>query len=57
MGNSLAILIPADAARKAGLHEGDGVEAELRLKRPEALGLLSDLPYEPFTRDDLYDDD
>ena len=57
VGNSLALLIPAAAARKAGLHEGDGVDAELRMTRPTALGLLADLPYEPFTRDGLYDDD
>lgn len=61
VGNSLAILIPAATARQGGLEEGDEVEAELQ-KAPAAglsaaLGLLADLPYEPFSREGLYDDD
>ena len=61
VGNSLAILIPAETARKVGLAEGDEVEADLQKAQDEglarALGLLADLPYEPFSREGLYDDD
>ena len=62
VGNSLALLIPADTAKKAGLHEGDDVDADLTKSEDkgwtEVFGLLKGkIPYEPFSREDLYDDD
>ncbi len=62
VGNSLAILIPAATARKVGLHEGDDVDADLQKAQntglAAAFGLLKGkIPYEPFSREGLYDDD
>ncbi|MCA1818916.1 MAG: AbrB/MazE/SpoVT family DNA-binding domain-containing protein [Thermoplasmatota archaeon] len=57
VGNSLAVLIPAEAAREAGLHEGDEVGVSLEPVEPTVFGLLKGvLPYEPFDREELYDD-
>jgi hypothetical protein len=50
VGNSLALLIPAKEGRRAGLREGQTVRAHLEPELPEPLGLLADLPYEPFDR-------
>lgn len=57
LGNSLVVVIPADMARKANLREGSDIVADVTPGQPEILGLFKDLPYTPFTRDDLYDDD
>lgn len=56
VGNSLAVFIPADEARRLDLKAGQKVAATLRRAPPRLLGLLKDLPYEPFTRKDLYDE-
>lgn len=54
VGNSLAFLIPATAARKAGLHEGDAVVARLEKEKGDLFGLLKGLlPPGPFTRRDF----
>lgn len=50
VGNSIALIIPAKAAREAGLRAGDQVEASIQVRGPDPLGLLKDLPYEPFER-------
>ena len=50
VGNSLGILLPAAEARKAGLQEGEMVDALLETKVSEPLGLLKDLPYREFRR-------
>jgi bifunctional DNA-binding transcriptional regulator/antitoxin component of YhaV-PrlF toxin-antitoxin module len=50
VGNSLAVFIPATDARKAGLEEGQLVEAIVRPHAPDVLGLLRDLPHQPFQR-------
>lgn len=50
VGNSLAVFIPAADARKAGLEEGQLVEAQVRPRSPQPLGLLKGLPYEAFER-------
>lgn len=51
VGNSLAVMIPAEQARRAGLKPGDAVDADLRTKAQPVLGLLKGkLPYEPFDR-------
>lgn len=50
VGSSMAILIPAREARRAGLREGSVVEVSIKPKVPEPLGLLKDLPYKPFIR-------
>lgn len=50
VGNSIALFIPAAAARKAGLKDGQTVDAAIRTDVPEAFGLLKDLPYERFDR-------
>lgn len=55
VGNSLALFIPADQARAAGLADGQTVQADIR-PAPKLFGILKDRPYEPFTRDDLYDE-
>jgi hypothetical protein len=58
VGNSLALLIPAQEARRAGLEPGDAVDAELRPRPTGAYGLLKGiLPYERFSREGLYRDD
>jgi hypothetical protein len=51
VGNSLAFLIPASDARRAGLVAGQPVEADIKSEPPEILGFLSSLPYEPFVRE------
>lgn len=54
VGNSLALVIPADQARRAGIKAGDAVDADVRTKAQPALGLLKGkLPYEPFSRRDV----
>lgn len=55
VGNSLAVFIPAEDARRLGLQPGHKVAASIRRAPERALGLLRDLPYQPFTRKDLYD--
>ena len=50
VGNSLAVFIPAADARRAGLVEGQLVEATVRAHAPAPLGLLQDLAYQPFQR-------
>ena len=50
VGNSLAVFIPAADARRAGLEEGQLVEAHVRPHVEAPLGLLEDLPYAPFRR-------
>ena len=56
VGNSLAVFIPAEDARRLDLKAGDKVGATIRRAPPRLLGLLKDLPYQPFTRKDLYDE-
>lgn len=51
VGNSLAIFLPADQARAAGLQEGSPVHAVVDPNPPDILGLLRGMvPYEPFER-------
>ena len=50
VGNSLAVFIPAADARRGGLEEGQLVEATVRAHVPDVLGLLRDLPHQPFQR-------
>jgi bifunctional DNA-binding transcriptional regulator/antitoxin component of YhaV-PrlF toxin-antitoxin module len=50
VGNSLAIFIPAETARRAGLGVGDRVEATLRSSVPEPFGLLRDIAKARFDR-------
>jgi hypothetical protein len=50
VGNSLAIFIPAEKAREAGLTEGERVHADIVKDVPEPFGLLKHLNYEPFDR-------
>lgn len=53
VGNSLAVVIPAGEARRAGLKAGDAVDADLRPKPQPTLGLLKGkVAYEPFSRRD-----
>lgn len=49
-GNSLALLIPAEQAREAGIVEGTPIEADISVAPDELFGLLKDLPYRPFDR-------
>lgn len=56
VGNSLAVFIPAEDARRAGLTEGQTVEADIRPSSGKLLGLLKGVPYQPFSRRDLYDE-
>lgn len=56
VGNSLAVFIPAEQARAAGLTDGQTVEADIR-PAPQLFGILKGkMKYAPFSRDDLYDD-
>ncbi len=50
VGNSLAVFIPAETVRRAGLEAGDRVEATFRSSDSEPFGLLSDIAREPFSR-------
>jgi antitoxin component of MazEF toxin-antitoxin module len=50
VGNSLALFIPAEMARRAGLGAGDRVEATIHSSVPEPLGLLAEISREPFRR-------
>jgi antitoxin component of MazEF toxin-antitoxin module len=50
VGNSLAILIPAETARQADLGAGDTVEATIRSSVPEPLGLLAGIAKGSFDR-------
>lgn len=50
VGNSMAFFIPAAQAKKAGIIEGQTVDATIRPKVPEVFGLLKDRPYIPFDR-------
>jgi len=54
VGNSLAVFIPAEDARRLGLQPGQKVAASFRRAPARLLGLLKDLPYQPFSRKDLY---
>lgn len=56
VGNSLAVFIPAEDARRLGLKAGQKVGATIRRAPQRLLGLLKDLPYRPFTRRDLHDE-
>lgn len=56
VGNSLAVFIPAEDARRLGLKAGQKVGATIRRAPQRLLGLLKDLPYQPFTRRDLHDE-
>lgn len=56
VGNSLAFFIPAKEARRADLKEGQKVEVEIHTEVPDPFGLLKDVPYEPFSREDLWRD-
>lgn len=40
VGNSLAVFIPADEARRAGISEGSMVEVDVRPRLPPILGML-----------------
>lgn len=46
----MALFIPAPDARRAGLKEGQTVDASISTQIPSAFGLLRDLPYGPFVR-------
>lgn len=50
VGNSLAVFIPAETVRKAGLAAGDRVQATLQSSIVDPFGLLSDLDTKPFVR-------
>jgi antitoxin component of MazEF toxin-antitoxin module len=50
VGNSLAVFIPAETARRAGLAAGDHVEATLESKPLAPFGVLSDIATEPYHR-------
>ena len=50
VGNSLAFLVPAGAARRGGLHAGQVVVAEFEARPISPLGLLADGPYEEYQR-------
>lgn len=53
VGNSLAVVIPAEDARRAGIKAGDAIDADLRPQPQPTLGLLKGkLAYEPFSRRD-----
>lgn len=57
VGNSLAMVIPADVARRAGVRPGDVFDADLRRTQQPLLGALKGrLPYVPFDRRSLGDD-
>lgn len=56
VGNSLAFFIPASETRRLDLQEGQTVDVTLTPRVPAALGLLADLPYEPFDRRELWRD-
>jgi antitoxin component of MazEF toxin-antitoxin module len=50
VGNSLAVLIPVADARRAGLVAGSPIDAEIRPRSVEALGLLKAAKHRPFDR-------
>lgn len=56
VGNSLAVIIPAEDARRAGLVEGSIVEADLRPTLPPILGMLKGATPSPFRREKSHDD-
>lgn len=49
-GNSLAVIIPAEEAKRAGILEGTRVAATLRPQVPSPLGMLKDLKWEPYAK-------
>ncbi|HKS59155.1 MAG TPA: hypothetical protein VJS68_00060 [Thermoplasmata archaeon] len=50
VGNSLAVIIPAEDARRAGMTPGTPVDAQIRPAVSSPLGLLKGLAYKPFDR-------
>jgi hypothetical protein len=50
VGNSLALLIPAAAARRGGLRPGLTASAEIEPEGDDACGFLSDVYDGPFAR-------
>ena len=50
MGNSLAVIIPSKAAKRARIMEGIPVRAKLSVEVPEPFGLLSGLAKGSFDR-------
>jgi len=50
MGNSLAVIIPADQARRAGLVAGIPISAEIQPRPVEVLGILKGGKFRPFDR-------
>ena len=50
VGNSIAVLIPAREARRAGIREGQMITATIQQEIPEPLGLLEDLYDGEFSR-------
>jgi len=56
LGNSLALVIPAREARRAGIRPGGRVRAHVETDAPAPLGLLADLDYQPFAREGLWRD-
>lgn len=57
LGNSLAVIIPAEDARRAGLVEGSIVELDVRPTLPPLLGMLKgERKQSPFRREKDHDD-
>lgn len=57
VGNSLAVIIPAEEARRVGLVEGSIVELDVRPTLPPLLGMLKGRAAKtPFRREKDHDD-
>jgi hypothetical protein len=56
VGNSLAIFIPAEEARRAGIVEGQTIAADIHAHAPDVFGLLKGKIKGAFTRRDLWDE-
>ena len=50
MGNSLAVIIPSKAAKRANITEGVPIRARVSVEVPEPFGLLSGLTKGSFNR-------
>lgn len=50
MGNSLAVIIPSKAAKRANIREGVPVRARVSVEVPEPFGLLAGLAKGSFSR-------
>lgn len=50
MGNSLAVIIPSKAAKRANIREGVPVRAKVSVEVPQPFGLLAGRAKGPFDR-------